>query len=266
MYTDCPSCRRQFRVRAQHLSEAQGLARCGYCGEQFNLLTRLRDAPQPRAPAAQQSAQEPRAAAAASSQQAPLEEPQFHIPPAASAAARPERPRPMREVPFELLAEPEASPARSWIWGVAAVLLLLGAGAQAAWFNRDWLLRRFPVLRPAAQQLCERLPCEVVRHRDLGAISLINRDVRLHPVYQDTLLVNATMTNAAAFRQPFPQVQLVLFDTGGNAIAQRVFAPQEYLDESINVNPGMDPEVPVHFAIEISGAIENAVGFEFGFL
>ena len=45
MYTTCPSCVRQYRIRAKQLSIAAGVVRCGYCGEQFNALVRLSDEP-----------------------------------------------------------------------------------------------------------------------------------------------------------------------------------------------------------------------------
>jgi len=48
MFTDCPSCHRQFRLRAYQLSAAGGQVQCGYCGRQFNALERLHDQPLPR--------------------------------------------------------------------------------------------------------------------------------------------------------------------------------------------------------------------------
>lgn len=262
MFTDCPSCGRQFRIQARHLSAAGGQVRCGYCGEQFGALERLRDAPLPRTARAEVGAENEH-----------FDIPEEHTPvPQADATRSPRRESRSAsgavEIPPELMQEPavERSRARSVVWGTAALVLFLGALAQAAWFNRDELLRRFPQVLPAARGFCARLNCELIRHRDLNSISLINRDVRLHPVYEDALLVNATMANGATQPQPFPSVQLVLLDTGGRAIAQRVFEPGEYLDASIDLDRGMDPGVPVHFALEVAGAGDDAVGFEFGFL
>ena len=47
MFTECPSCNRQFRITAGHLSAAHGQVKCGYCGMQFNALERLHDSPLP---------------------------------------------------------------------------------------------------------------------------------------------------------------------------------------------------------------------------
>jgi hypothetical protein len=95
---------------------------------------------------------------------------------------------------------------------------------------------------------------------------LLNRDVRLHPNYANTLLVNATMANQGDRAQPYPVIQFALFDTSGKVIAAREFAPQEYLDNSINLDQGMPVNQPVHFVLEIAGPAQGAVSFEFRFL
>jgi len=256
MFTDCPECSRQFRIRADQLAAAAGEVRCGFCGRQFNAIGRLRDAPL-STPAVVP---------------APLPDPEFEIAVPASAPApvpppvraRPARPAP---VPPELLPEPEpAAVPRRGAWRIAALLLVLLAAAQVAWFQRDVVIGRFPELRPWAERLCGRLGCELVEFRDLSAIELVNRDVRLHPLYENSLLVNATIRNVATQAQPWPRVQLVLFNTEGRAIGRRDFAPREYLDPGVDTRSGMAAESSAHFVLEITGPTNGAVSFEFGFL
>ena len=55
MFTDCPSCERQFRIRAAQLGAADGWVRCGNCGETFYALERLSDAPLKRLPTLRQA-------------------------------------------------------------------------------------------------------------------------------------------------------------------------------------------------------------------
>jgi len=254
MFTDCPSCQRQFQLAARHLSVAAGLVRCGFCGARFNALERLHDAPLDR-PAAAVTVPEPE-----------LEEPEFDIaiaePPPVIAAERPAPPR--RPAPAIMDEDAEPGPARGWIIAVL-VLLLLGAG-QFAWFQRDALRARYPALSPFVEQLCAQLGCSALRGRELGAITVVNRDVRAHPRYQDTLLVNATISNGARSAQPFPRIQLALSDSNGRVIAARAFAPAEYLDSSIDQQIGMVPGAPVHVVLEIAGVGAEAVSFEIGFM
>jgi predicted Zn finger-like uncharacterized protein len=263
MFTDCPACGRQFRVQSRHLSAAGGLARCGFCGRQFNVLSRLRDEPLsvPRQPEPVPKAIPiPAPGPAVDADFGP--EPDFQIPEPAP------KPAPVPPVPPELLFEEEPAPrSRAFLaWALLVLLLAVIAAVQAAWFHRDELLRRYPQLQPLVQRICERAPCSVLRFRDLKAIRVVNRDVRLHPRFEQSLLVNATIANGAALSQPFPRVQLVLYDTGGRVIAYRAFEPGEYLDRTMDTSFGMAPGVPVHFVLEVTGATEDAVSFEFGFL
>ena len=146
------------------------------------------------------------------------------------------------------------------------LLLSLIAITQLAWFNRDHLLSRHPELIPYVRQLCERMQCQWLRYRNVGAITLLNRDVREHPRYESVLLVNATLVNQAGVIQPFPRIQLGLFDTNGKLLAYREFAASDYLDESIRIEHGMAPEQPIHIVLELIGSTRDAVGFEFHFL
>jgi predicted Zn finger-like uncharacterized protein len=168
----------------------------------------------------------------------------------------------------ELLEEP--SKKSSWVstffWTSTCTLGLLVLLSQLLWFNRDQVLLKYPELMPYAKQVCNKLDCRVIRQRDARAIKLVNRDVRLHPDYEDTLLVNATMNNQLAVRQPYPRVQLTLFDTSGALLGYRDFAPGDYLDASIDLDEGMPVNIPVHFVLQVSGPTAGAVSFEFRFL
>jgi predicted Zn finger-like uncharacterized protein len=159
---------------------------------------------------------------------------------------------------------------RRWIptlfWTSACFVGLIAITLQLAWFNRDLVSMKYPQVTPYIKQICNELDCRILRHRDTQAIKLVNRDVRLHPNYQDTLLVNATMNNELSVHQPYPRVQLTLFDTSGALLGHRKFIPSDYLDESIDLDEGMPINIPVHFVLEVSGPTAGAVSFEFRFL
>lgn len=256
MFTSCPGCHRQYRIRAGQLTAARGTVRCGYCGRQFNAIERLSDKPLPiRKPVPEKDIRHTEAkpvsapAVTEATDELNLDELQFDIP--------------------EILREEEAMPISNRsrvIWTIGIIVLLAVAAIQIAWFNRDELLEQYPQFRPWAEKVCEKLQCELIRVYKTSEIKLLNRDVRLHPNYSDTLLVNATMANNSAKTQPFPRIQLSLFDTNGKMIASRQFVPEEYLDNSITLNKGMFPNQPVHFVLEVTGPTDGAVSFEFRFL
>jgi hypothetical protein len=151
-------------------------------------------------------------------------------------------------------------------WGIAAALLLIALLGQAAWYQREWILDYVPGLRAHWQAWCEGKACALPPRRDIALLHVVSRDVRDHPQYQDALLVNATIVNDAEFTQPFPVVELTLFDQAGVALGVRRFQPREYLDASVNVEAGMKPRQSIYVVLEIAGTSSEAVSFEFKFL
>lgn len=158
-----------------------------------------------------------------------------------------------------------ATPSSPW-WGVTAALLLLVLGGQLAWYQRDLVFDRLPQARLLWDRLCAGQFCALPARRDLQSLHVAARDVREHPQYADALLVNATVVNEAPFAQPFPVVELTLFDQGGTTIGVRRFDPEEYLDSSIPIDTGMKPGQPVYIVLELAAVASHAVSFEFKFL
>ena len=300
MFTDCPSCERLFRIRAAHLKAADGWVRCGYCAETFYALDRLHDAPvkapgpefppevaEPGLPASGAEA-EPDKEQAARQQEQPVpedtggEQPavperQIHGQDEVAAGQQDDTDNTAAEAaqgrtaPDELppvLAGDDDGTARSYsryIWSGLVVILLLVTLAQLAWFNRDWLLREYPQLTPWAEKFCARLHCDLIRFRDISAIGLVSRDVRSHPRYRNAVLVSATIVNYAGHVQPYPGIELVIYDTTGQVVSRGSFTADEYLEPGSSPAAGMPPGVPVHLALELAGTVQQAAGFEFRF-
>ena len=152
-----------------------------------------------------------------------------------------------------------------WYWSVFALVLLIGLLVQGAWYFREPILSEFPQLRQPAMALCEKVACVLDDPEKMEPIQLVSRDVRTHPRYENALLVNASMVNSGAEVIEFPTVQLGLFDNTGTAIGIRQFAPQEYLDKSIDIDAGIPPGRSVHVVMELANTGERATSFEFSF-
>lgn len=166
----------------------------------------------------------------------------------------------------ELLAMQEPRNAGvSVFWLGCAILLLIGLAAQAGWHYKDPLLKRYPAAVPYAERACVVLGCELNQVEALEPIQLVSRDVRTHPRYENALLVNASMVNTGPETISFPTVQLGLFDPTGTAIGIRQFAPQEYLDKSIEIDTGIPPGRSVHVVLELANTSDEASSFEFSF-
>jgi len=297
LFTSCPNCMQQFHIQAAQLSMAYGRVECGTCGHQFSVLSRLSDIPlvldesnyefnyEPAhgSDPIRESDQEPEFEIPASSNveefNPEVDQQEIDATPSVKEVEADEEALPSKfpehfpksfpdDFPDELR---ETLPAKRSLfatisWGFGAFLLLIIIVAQLAWFNRDQLLMHYPQLDPVAREICERLHCEILRYKDISSIKMLNRDVRNHPLYEGSLLVNATMANQSETIQPFPTIQLALFNPAGVVIGFREFKPEQYLDDSINIQAGMMPQSPIHFVLEVSGPTEDAVSFEFHFL
>lgn len=262
MITACPACNRQFRIYAQQLSAARGMVQCGFCGEQFNALERLYDHP----------SQIKTTTPLPTAEDADTDEPRFEIPetPTAIISAAAQQPDPSAsddDIAIDLLVT-ETRP-RSWfttvMWTTGVLILFAVILLQLAWFNRDFLLERYPEYLPLAKQLCEHYDCDLIRDHDLQAIVLVNRDVRDHPRFNNALLVNITLENQSQKTQPYPGIQFILFDNTGKVTAYRRLQATDYLEPDINLDAGMRPGLPLHLVLEVAEPAETTVGFEFGF-
>lgn len=149
--------------------------------------------------------------------------------------------------------------------GVAVGLLTLLLVVQWIYFNRDEMAGTV-AWRPAIERFCELLVCDLPLRVDHNQLSIVDRDVRQHPLATDALLINVAFENRADFAQPYPLFEVSFTDTTGAAIAMRRFSPAEYLGEGVDVAAGIPADAPVQVVLEVIDPGEQAVSFEFGFL
>jgi predicted Zn finger-like uncharacterized protein len=157
------------------------------------------------------------------------------------------------------------SPLRG-IWITIVMSFCVALMLQVAWLLRAEILAKFPTSDPFYKFACTLLGCEYKPEDLTSVIELIARDVRDHPQYLNTLLVNATLVCHSITVNSYPVLELGLYGQTGEAIGIRRFEPREYLDKSINPAAGMLPNQPVYVVLEIAGVDSRAVSFEFSFL
>lgn len=153
-----------------------------------------------------------------------------------------------------------------WLWASLALALLLALAAKVGYTYRAPLFERWPALQPWAERLCAHLGCDLRVPLATGTIELLARDVRDHPQYAGTLLVNATLHNNGSRPAAYPVIQLGIYDRTGSVVGIRRFAPKEYLDQSIDIASGLPAGGSVYVVLEIAGAGNAADSFEFTFL
>ncbi|MEW8390276.1 MAG: DUF3426 domain-containing protein [Candidatus Thiodiazotropha sp.] len=152
---------------------------------------------------------------------------------------------------------------RYWILG--ALLLLIPLAGQVAWYSRDRLVSH-ELGRQILQGLCAVAGCEVPIRRDTEQIIISERALTAHPEKEDVLSLKLEMVNAAAFQQPFPRLQLSLYNDLGKLIARRTFLPHEYKSDP-DRNQRMMPKLKaVQVELELLDPGDEVTGFKFDFL
>lgn len=147
-----------------------------------------------------------------------------------------------------------------WLAVAALLLLLIGQSIHA---ERD-LLAADARWRPWLERACASIGCTLPAWHDPAAMRLMTRDVRPHPSVSDALLISASFRNDAPWAQQWPRLHLSLSDLNGQTIAQREFAPDQYLGmtaRDLAIQPGQTASV----TLEVRDPGKQAVAFEFDF-
>ena len=120
--------------------------------------------------------------------------------------------------------------------------------------------------KPWAAAVCSWVSCAQDKADvDLGAISLVSRNIRPHPGRDQALMISASMINANENNSMFPVLEIKLSDLNGQVVGMRRFLPQEYVSDEI-IASGFVQNTLVPFNLEIESPGDDAVAFEIGFV
>lgn len=158
----------------------------------------------------------------------PEPEPQADFPPDAGTDAAPASVvvAPSPAAPPWL--EPRAAAARTRAAAAVVIAALVTLLLQGLYFHADRLDQR-PELRGFYGILCRVVPCPQPAYRDLAAIAVDQLVVRNQA--PGTLRLDAMLINRGRAAQPLPRVRLWFENLQGTVVAERRFAPAEYLDQ-----------------------------------
>ncbi len=281
----CPHCQASFRITNAQLSAADGSVRCGSCLQVFNAMEQVERAPVKPATSSienltttiseqatplpndqpESKPETPQGSAQATKQERALKakttssEHDFHQQQTIETLIQK-----LDEQENQEIANARQRRGRRAGWAAAALALSLLLFGQFAWFNRQELSLN-PALRGFYDVLCQMLPCTLPPMVDIRAIRSMELVVRSHPDQQNILQVDAIIINEASHVQPFPNLQLTFTDINGNVVANRSFAPAEYLAGELAGSMEMPRAQPVRLELEIIDPGEKAVNYQLKF-
>ncbi len=239
MVTQCPHCRRWFRIAREQAEAAHGLARCGDCDVVFNARATLREQP----PAGESAEALPTAVI-----ESALEE---------RSEARPGETRVGEEFPLDLEARPRGHCIGRWAWGAALLIAALALAVQLVNANR-YAIAATPVAGSALKTIYRRLGEPLEPRLFLARYALVDVSLTSPPGAAGTLRLDGRLINRAPFAQRLPLIELRLRDRRGDVVASRLLLPSDYVPTRISsLAVGQD----LHFRIELADPGARATGF-----
>jgi predicted Zn finger-like uncharacterized protein len=148
------------------------------------------------------------------------------------------------------------------IWKVLVVPLALLLIVQVAHHYRAELARH-PLLGSHIMRAYEALGLRLTPDWNLHAYGVKQWGVVMDPATPGTLRVRATITNTAAYPQPYPLLKLVLEDRWGDQVRAREFEPSEYADPGTASDRLLAPGQQTNATISIVDPGPDAEGFRF---
>lgn len=106
-----------------------------------------------------------------------------------------------------------------------SLMLLCGLLLQVAVQERRWIAATWPALRPALEQLCGPLHCDVGSYRQISAV--IVDGSTFHKIKGDQYQFSLTLKNRSETRVEMPAVELTLTDAQDQPVLRRVLTPQD---------------------------------------
>ena len=148
----------------------------------------------------------------------------------------------------------------SWLYNTLALVLLLTAICQVAYFQFDELSKD-DTFRPYYKLACQKLDCHVPERIDLNKIYANHLTIKKHPYLKNIVIADVVLTNQAGFAQPFPVLQLIFTDAKQQVVAARNIKPSEYLKGDISQDQWLPQKQPIHIAIELLDPGPKALGY-----
>lgn len=145
--------------------------------------------------------------------------------------------------------------------GLFVFLLLLLLIAQALYFLRSPLAAWQPVLRPYLEAACAPLGCQVPLPRDRDALRVESSSLETDPESPSSARLRVAFSNRAEQAMAWPHLVLTLTDLRDKPLAQRVFAPREYLPARHLNTPGIKAGQEYEVQLDLDLASLTAAGY-----
>jgi predicted Zn finger-like uncharacterized protein len=148
-----------------------------------------------------------------------------------------------------------------WLGAVFIVMMMIVLMAQIAWVQRD-TYAKMDQWRGFYQTACNVVGCSLPAQEDIGLVRTSNVLIRDHRALDNVKLMDAVLTNRAAFRQPYPELILQYTDVNGALVADQSFTPDQYLRGELTGSRLMPVNTRIYVSLPIRDPGSRAVNYQ----
>ena len=145
-------------------------------------------------------------------------------------------------------------------WGLVYTLCIIIFIFQIYFFE-GYNLTQNTIFRPWLKKACGYFNCQLPPYKNLNDLTILHGS--FEPMKNEDYIFKAAFTNQSAFEQNYPSIKLTLLDYTGNAFAERIFHPQDYLIQDSSL---IMPEMSAEITMEIAAPPKKIGGYRFEFI
>lgn len=127
---------------------------------------------------------------------------------------------------------------RQLLFGIGALLLLIGAMAQATYAFRNQIAARLPQTKPLLSAACSIIGCKIAWPEEIDALTIEASELQALPNNNSAFSLTLLLRNRGSSTEAWPSIQLTLNDENERAVARRIFTPREYLGSAAEMEKG----------------------------
>jgi hypothetical protein len=148
------------------------------------------------------------------------------------------------------------------IYGFFAIVALAALIVQTGYWFRDEIASRVPAAIPALAALCQPIGCRVGPPKRATDLGFVGADLASDPAHKGLLVFTATLRNTGNRATAFPSLVLTLEGVGGEPLARKVFAPEQYAPANASLARGLDGGAEMEIKLYLDASPASPVGFK----
>lgn len=150
------------------------------------------------------------------------------------------------------------------MYSLMVVMLVPLLAGQSAYVFRNQLAARVPETKPYLQQACKLLQCQVTLPAQIDKIVVDSNELQNLAPERNVFMLVMQIQNQSDVVQTWPNIELVLNDVKEKPLLQRIFTPEDYLNEKSKLANGFAASGEQNIKLYFELPAIKAAGFHVG--